>query len=285
MLQGNIIYDRPMSQLPKTSNGAPLVAVITGAASGMGEAFARRLAKDGAIVALLDINLEHASNVADEIGGLAIEVDVADSGAFDAAVDAVVAEHGHLDILINNAGIAPPTSDNNLDTMVANQIKRFAGDIAGLEPINYLVQLSDQDWDRMIKVHLYGTFYGCRAALRHMIPARSGSIVNISSVLGQRHSAAAPHYAAAKAGIISLTKSVAEESSGLGVRVNAVCPGYIDTPLIAPFSDRLKTMITSRIGIGRMGTAEELAELVRFLCGPESSYCTGDIFTASGGYN
>lgn len=285
MLQATIIYDRLMTLLPKSSNGAPMVAVITGAASGMGKAFARRLAKDGAIVAVLDLNGALASKVADEIGGIAFEVDVVDSDAFDAAVDAVVTKHGQLDILINNAGIAPPNSDADLDIMISNQMKRYANDIAGLEPVNFLTQLSNHDWDRMIKVHLYGTFYGCRAALRHMIPARSGSIVNISSVLGQRHSAGAPHYAAAKAGIISLTKSVSEESSGLGVRVNAVCPGWIDTPLIAPFSDRLKTMITSRIGIGRMGTAEELAELVRFLCGPESSYCTGDVFTASGGYN
>jgi len=285
MLQATIIYDRLMTLLPKSSNGTPMVAVITGAASGMGEAFARRLAKDGAKVAVLDLNGEQACRVADEIGGTAFEVDVVDSDAFDAAVDAVVAKYGQLDILINNAGIAPPTSDADLDIMISNQMKRFANDIAGLEPVNQLTHLSNHDWDRMIKVHLYGTFYGCRAALRHMIPARAGSIVNISSVLGQRHSAAAPHYAAAKAGIISLTKSVSEEASGLGVRVNAVCPGWIDTPLLAPFSDRLKTMITSRIGIGRMGTAEELAELVRFLCGPESSYCTGDIFTASGGYN
>lgn len=274
-----------MTFLPKSSNGQAPVAVVTGAASGMGAAFARRLAADGARVAVIDLNGEAATKVASEIGAIAFAVDVADSKSLDAAFDAIITEYGQLDILVNNAGIAPPTTEASLDITIANQMKRFAGDIVGLEPVNYLTQLSDADWDRMIKVHLYGTFYGCRAALRHMTPARAGVIVNISSILGQRQSAGAPHYAAAKAAIISLTKSVSEEVSGLGIRVNAVCPGWIDTPLLEPFGDRLKAMITSRIGSGRMGTAAELAELVRFLCGPESSYCTGEVFTASGGYN
>ena len=157
--------------------------------------------------------------------------------------------------------------------------------MAGLEPVNYLTELSDQEWDRMVKVHLYGTFYGCRGALRHMIPARSGVIVNVSSILGLRHAATAPHYSAAKAAVISLTKSVAEETAGFGVRVNAICPGWIDTPLLDPFGQRLKGILTSRIGMGRLGSPHEIAELVRFLCGPESSYCTGEVISASGGYN
>jgi 3-oxoacyl-[acyl-carrier protein] reductase len=261
------------------------VAIITGAGSGMGEAFARRLANDGAHVVVLDINATNATRVANDIGGTAFVLDVADSKCLDETINTVVAKHGHLDIMINNAGIAPPNDEAKLDVSIANQMRRFEGDLAGLEPVSYLADLSDQDWDRMLKVHLYGTFYGCRGALRHMVPARHGVIVNVSSILGLRHSAGAPHYAAAKAGIISLTKSVAEETAGFGVRVNAVCPGWIDTPLLAPLGGKLKSIITSRIGMGRMGRPQEIAELVRFLCGPESSYCTGDIFSASGGYN
>ncbi|MEO8162382.1 MAG: SDR family NAD(P)-dependent oxidoreductase [Ilumatobacteraceae bacterium] len=261
------------------------VAVITGAGSGMGEAFARRLASDGVHVAVLDINTANAKRVANEIDGTYFTVDVADSESFDESIGSVVAQHDRLDILINNAGIAPPTDDAKLDISIANQMRRFEGDVAGLVPANYLTDLTDQEWDRMLKVHLYGTFYGCRGALRHMVPARRGVIVNVSSILGLRHAAAAPHYAAAKAAIISLTKSVAEESAGFGVRVNAICPGWIDTPLLDPLGDRMKGIITSRIGIGRMGSPDEIAELVRFLCGPESSYCTGEIFSASGGYN
>lgn len=274
-----------MSTEPENENLRGAVAIITGAGSGMGEAFARRLTNDGAHVVVLDINSHNASRVANEIHGTAYTVDVADSKCMDETINVVVAQHGRLDIMINNAGIAPPSDEAKLDTSIANQMRRFEGDIAGLEPVSYLADLSDQEWDRMLKVHLYGTFYGCRGALRHMVPARRGVIVNVSSILGLRHAASAPHYAAAKTAVISLTKSVAEETAGFGVRVNAVCPGWIDTPLLAPLGDKLKSIITSRIGMGRMGRPEEIAELVRFLCGPESSYCTGDIFTASGGYN
>lgn len=261
------------------------VAMITGAGSGMGEAFARRLAADGVEVAVLDINATNATRVAKDIAGTAYVVDVADSTVFDQTIDSVVAQHGHLDIMINNAGIAPPSDEAKLDASIANQLRRLEGNLGDLSPVNYLADISDVDWDRMLKVHLYGTFYGCRGALRHMVPARHGVIVNVSSILGLRHSSGAPHYAAAKAGILSLTKSVAEETAGFGVRVNAVCPGWIDTPLLAPIGNKLKGIITSRIGMGRMGQPSEIAELVRFLCGPESSYCTGDVFTASGGYN
>ncbi|MEZ5250746.1 MAG: SDR family oxidoreductase [Ilumatobacteraceae bacterium] len=146
------------------------------------------------------------------------------------------------------------------------------------------VGLSDDDWDRMIRIHLYGTFYGTRAALRHMTPARSGSIVNISSVLGLRPMAGALHYATAKAGIIALTKSVGQEVAPYGVRVNAVCPGWVDTPLLAPMDPMLMAGIVMQIPKGRLATAGELAELVRFLAGPDSSYCNGDVFAASGGF-
>ena len=160
----------------------------------------------------------------------------------------------------------------------------MTGDIAALEPMNYTVDLSDEEWDRMIQVHLYGTFYGCRAALRHMTPQRSGRIINISSVLGLYPSAGAPHYSVAKTGIISLTKAVAGDVAPHGINVNAVCPGWIDTPLLTPFSEQMKAGIVMRIGKGRMGMAEELAEMIRFLAGPESEYCTGDVYPVSGGY-
>jgi 3-oxoacyl-[acyl-carrier protein] reductase len=162
--------------------------------------------------------------------------------------------------------------------------KRMAGNIAEMDPTNYLLDLSDENWDRMIKVHLYGTFYGCKAALKHMQPQKSGRIINISSVLGLYPAAGAPHYSVAKAGIITLTKSVAAEVAALGINVNAVCPGYIRTPLLTPFSETMMAGITMRIGKGRLGEPEELAEMIRFLAGPESEYCTGDVFSVSGGY-
>ncbi len=260
------------------------VAFVTGGGSGLGAAFSRRLAADGATVVVNDLSADAASAIAIEINGDTAVFDVCDSAAFDAEVDKAVERHGRIDIMVNNAGIAPPRDDARFETSVANQMLRMEGKIDQMAPVGSITGLSDQDWDRMIRVHLYGTFYGTRAALRHMEVARSGAIVNISSILGHTPSAGAPHYSAAKAGIIALTKSAALETAHLGIRINAVCPGYIDTPLLAPFDEVMRAAITMRIGSGRMGRAEELAELVRFLAGPESSYCTGDIFTASGGY-
>jgi 3-oxoacyl-[acyl-carrier protein] reductase len=274
--------DTPSPSTGRTLDGQ--VAFITGAGSGLGAAFARRLAADGALIVVNDLSPDAAAATAAEVGGDAVVFDVTDSGAFDAEVDKAVARHGRLDIMINNAGIAPAPDPERVERMMASAALRMEGRISEIPPAEVLTGLSDQDWDRMIKVHLYGAFYGTRAALRHMQPARSGAIVNISSILGQHPSAGAPHYATAKAAIIALTRSVAQETAHLGIRVNAVCPGYVDTPLLAPLDDTLRAMITMQIASGRMARAEELAELVRFLSGPESSYSTGDIFTASGGY-
>lgn len=260
------------------------VAFITGAGSGLGAAAARRLARDGAIIVANDLDAGAADRIAAEVGGIAKAFDVTDSAAFDAAVDSAVGSLGRLDIMINNAGIAPTDVGSKSDRMIANQMARMEGRIADYEPMDYLVDLSDEAWDRMVKVHLYGAFHGCRAALRHMQPARSGRIINISSVLGLKPSAGAPHYSVAKAAIIALTKSVADEVAPLGINVNAICPGYIETPLLTPFSELMKAGIVMRIGKGRMGQPEELAEMIRFLAGPESTYCTGDVFSVSGGY-
>lgn len=260
------------------------VALVTGAGSGLGAAFARRLAADGAMLVVNDLDPAAAAAVALEVGGTAAVFDVTDAAAFDAAVDAAAARHGRLDILVNNAGIAPPSDPVKVERSIANQLARMEGRVADMVPPDSTVDLSDADWDRMIKVHLYGTFHGTRAALRHMTPARSGAVVNVSSVLGLRPLAGPSHYAAAKAGIIALTKSVGQEVAPYGIRVNAVCPGWIDTPLLAPMDQITRAAITMQIPRGRMGKAEELAELVRFLCGPESSYCNGDVFAASGGF-
>jgi 3-oxoacyl-[acyl-carrier protein] reductase len=260
------------------------VAFVTGGGSGLGAAFVRRLAADGATVVVNDLSADAAAAVAIEVNGDTAVFDVCDAAAFDAEVDKAVERHGRLDILINNAGIAPPPDPARTARSIENQMKRMEGKIDDMVPPDTTVGLSDTDWDRMIRVHLYGAFYGTRAALRHMTPARSGSIVNISSVLGLRPLAGAVHYATAKAGIIALTKSVGQEVAPFGVRVNAVCPGWVDTPLLAPMDPMMMAGIVMQIPRGRMATAEELAELVRFLSGPESSYCNGDVFAASGGF-
>lgn len=263
------------------------VAFITGGGSGLGAAFAHRLAADGATIVVNDLNEPAARAIATEVGGSVAVFDVCDSAALDAGVDAAVQRHGSLDIFINNAGIAPAITVESLarfDVAMANAMLRVEGRISDMQPTNAIISLSDAEWDRMIKVHLYGSFYGVRAALRHMQDQRSGVIVNISSILGQLPAGGPVHYSVAKAAIIALTKSAAAETAHLGIRVNAVCPGYIDTPLLGDLSDMMRLALTTRLGMGRMGTAEEVAELVRFLSGPESSYATGDVFTMSGGY-
>ncbi|MCU1397465.1 MAG: short-chain dehydrogenase/reductase [Acidimicrobiales bacterium] len=263
------------------------VALITGAGSGLGAAFARRLAADGARIVVNDLVTEAAELTAKEVEGTTAVFDVCDSAAFDAAIDDTVQRFGSIDIVINNAGIAPAVdegSQQRFDTAIANAMLRMEGRIGEMQPLGAITSLSDADWDRMIRVHLYGTFYGVRAALRHMQVQRSGVIVNVSSILGQMPSGGPVHYSTAKAAIIALTKNAAAETSHLGIRINAVCPGYIDTPLLEPITDTMRALVVNQLGMGRMGTAAELAELVRFLAGPESSYATGDVFTMSGGY-
>jgi 3-oxoacyl-[acyl-carrier protein] reductase len=260
------------------------VALVTGGGSGLGAAFARRLARDGAHVVINDLHPKAAAAVAEEVGGSSSPFDVTDSPAFDAAVDAVVDRCGRLDVVVNNAGIAPPVDPVRFERAVANQMLRMEGRFDEMVPLDALASLSDDAWDVMIRTHLYGTFHGTRAALRHMQPRRRGSIINIASVLGLQPAAGAADYSAAKAGIIALTRAAAQEVAHLNIRVNAVCPGYVDTPLLSDFDETMRAVITMRIGMGRMATADELAELVRFLAGPESSYSTGDVYPATGGY-
>ena len=256
------------------------VALVTGAGSGLGAAIARRLAADGAAVVVNDLRPDAAAAVAEQVGGEAAPFDVTDSGAFDAAVDDVVARHGRLDVVVNNAGVVNDRPEV-MERSMAALMTRLGGGTP--EPVQALSTLGDDLWDRMIKVHLYGTFHGVRAALRHMEPARAGAIVNVASIYGLRGSPTTPEYAAAKHGIVGLTKSVGLEVAPLGIRVNAVAPGFVDTPLLDPVKDAL-AVIQQQIPSGRLGRPEEVAELVRFLAGPESSYCFGEVLTLTGGF-
>jgi NAD(P)-dependent dehydrogenase (short-subunit alcohol dehydrogenase family) len=256
------------------------IALVTGAGSGLGAAIARRLAADGAHIVVNDLNEDAAQVVAKEVDGEVRAFDVGDSAAFDAAVDDVVAAHGKIDVLVNNAGIVNARREV-LERGIANQMAAMSG--GEMEPTRATSTLSDEQWDRAIKTHLYGTFYGTRAALRHMEPARSGAIVNLASLYGYRGQPGGADYAAAKHAIIGFTRSVGMEVAAFGIRVNAVAPGFIDTPLLDPMED-LKPFIVGQIASRRLGRAEDVAELVRFLAGPEAAYCMGDTLPLSGGY-
>ncbi|MBU3703669.1 MAG: SDR family oxidoreductase [Ilumatobacteraceae bacterium] len=260
-----------------------MTALITGGASGLGAMTAELLTNRGARVAIADINMDAASELARRLDGIAVACDVTDSTQVRDAVNMAVDSFSRLDVMVNNAAIAPPPDNDRFHRRVNNQMARLDTSIEAT-PLDILVNLSDPVWDRMIKTHLYGVFYGTREALAHMTPRRSGSIINISSILGLRPSASAPHYSVAKAGIIALTKASSAEVSQFGVRINAVCPGYTDTPLLSQYSEMMRSVIVSQIGMGRMGTADEIAEVIAFLASPAGSYCTGEVFSASGGY-
>ncbi|HEV7886882.1 MAG TPA: SDR family NAD(P)-dependent oxidoreductase [Acidimicrobiales bacterium] len=262
------------------------IAMVTGGGSGLGAAIAARLAADGAVVVVNDITGEAAERTAHDIrakGGQAgaAAFDVAGSAAVDQAVDAVVHEHGRLDILVNNAGIAPRRPE-----VRARGLANMAARMSGGEPVPVQATstLSDEEWDRMLRIHLYGTFHCTRAALRHMEPARSGAIVNMASIAGLHGIPGGPEYSAAKGGVIAFTKSVAGEVAPLGIRVNAVAPAYIDTPLIDDFDDTVRGFLTLRTPLGRLGRPEEVAAAVRFLVGDEAGYCVGEVHTVTGGF-
>ena len=238
------------------------VTLITGARRGIGRVIALRLASLGP-VALNDIKpgKDEMEKVADEIraaGGeaLAVTGDVTNSEDVDAVVKQVVSDLGRLDVLVNNAGI---TRD-------------------GL-----LIRMSDDQWRSVIEVNLTGTFLCSRAAAKVMLRQRSGRIVNMASVVGVMGNAGQANYAASKAGLIGLTKSMARELAPRGITVNAIAPGFIVSPMTDELSEEAKEKLFSMIPLGRLGTAEDVADAVAFFASPAASYITGQVLKVDGG--
>ncbi len=234
-------------------------AIVTGAAQGIGSAIAQRFAAEGARVAILDVNLDGARRTANEINGSAmgIGVDVARAAEVDRAFAAVVDRFGGLDILVNNAGIV------GTDTPVA--------------------ALEEDDWDRVLDINLKGTFLCSRAALRYMIPRKSGVIVSLGSISGKEGNANMAPYSVSKAGVICFTKTLAREVLEDGIRVNCVAPALIDSPILEGMEQERVDFLTSKIPLGRLGRPEEVAATVLFLASDESTFTTGQCFDISGG--
>jgi 3-oxoacyl-[acyl-carrier protein] reductase len=238
-------------------------ALVTGASRGIGRAIAVALARGGARLALNyagnQAAAEEAQRLCREAGSPEVRLfqfDVADPAAATRAVEEVVATMGGLHILVNNAGIA-------LDQLV--------------------MRVKDADWQRQIDVNLSGAFHLIRAATRPMMKARGGSIVNLTSVVGETGNAGQAGYAATKAGLIGLTKSVARELASRNVRVNAVAPGYIDTDMTASLPEDAKKKMAEMIPLGRLGSAEDVAAAVAWLCSDQASYVTGEVLRVNGG--
>ena len=201
------------------------VAVVTGGGSGIGKAICLRLADDGAKVAVLDVNEDSAAETADAAGGAAVHADVSDSASVDAALAQAESALGPVDVWVNNAGVAAAAQAERVNPRAEQQLEEaVSGPIT--TPLEGLVRLPDDEWRRMLAVHLDGTFFGTRAAARSMARRGTGSIVNIASICGIAGCAGYPHYSAAKGGILAFTRAVAKELIVQGVRVNAVAPGF-----------------------------------------------------------
>ena len=264
------------------------VALVTGAGSGLGRAIALTFAREGARVAVNDVRRDAAERVGDEVRAqrgeaMVLVADVSDSVEVRASFEQLVDRWGTLDILVNNAGIA------TLSDPVKQNMARAAAELLSTgratESVGATRGMSDSQWRRTLSIHLDGTFYCTRAALTIMEPKRSGKIINMASIAGTTGLLGSPDYSAAKAGIIGLTKAVAREVIGCGIYVNAIAPGFIDTPLLDIMDQPMKQMIALQTPIGRLGTPEEVATLALYLASDDSSYMVGQVLSPNGGYD
>jgi 3-oxoacyl-[acyl-carrier protein] reductase len=238
------------------------VAIVTGSSRGIGKAIALQLARDGFKVV---INYNHSEELAQEVlktieaeggTGLLVKADVSDPAQANALIETTVAEFGQVDVLVNNAGI-------NKDGLV--------------------LRMSDEDWNRVISTNLNSVFYCTRTALKHMTRKRYGRIINISSVVGLHGNAGQAHYAAAKAGILGFTFSIAQEYGVRGITANIVAPGFIRTDLTDVLSEEQKAKIMARIPVSRLGNPEDVAFAVATLASPRAGYISAQVLRVDGG--
>ena len=259
------------------------VAAVTGGGSGIGAAICRRLAAEGATVAALDLSVDRAQEIVSELpGAAAIHADVSDSASVEDAISQVETDLGPLAIMVNNAGaLAMAHVARVIPLLEQQQAEQAVGPIQ--TPLDALVRLTDDEWRFVLSVHLDGTFYGTRAAVRRMAGRRAGAIINMASVCGIEGCTGHPHYSAAKAGVLGFTRATAKEVIVQGIRVNAVAPGFIDTTRTKADVGAARQVNVSRTPAGRLGTPEEVAATVAFLASDDASFFVGATISPNGG--
>lgn len=268
------------------------IALITGAGSGFGRVASIMLAKEGAKIGVNDVNekgIDGTLAALKEMGseGLALRADVTKVDQVKEMFATLVDTWGTVDILVNNAGVALPADWGELATMVNNASLKAIGELmtAGKfqESMKITSSYEDEWWLKMIDVHLNGCFYCTREALKIMEQKRSGKIINVSSICGIKGCAGSPAYSAAKGAIAAFTRSVAQEVIGSNIIVNALAPGFVDTPLLDTTSAEVKAFICAQTPIGRMGTVEEIVSAIVYLATDEANFFVGQVISPNGG--
>ncbi len=250
-----------MSAREHPSAEQPRIAVVTGASRGIGRAIALRLAREGRHVVLVSRTAGPLSEVKSQIEeargrATALAVDVGDSAAWQASLERTIEQQGRIDILVNNAGI---TRDN------------------------LLLRMSNEEWDEVIRVNLTSAFIACRACIRAMMKGRFGRIVNIASTSGVVGNAGQANYAAAKAGLIGFTKTIAREMGGKGITANVLAPGFVETDMTAGLGEQVREGVLGAMAVKRLGTPDDIAAAVAYLTSDDAGFITGQTICVDGG--
>ena len=263
------------------------VALITGGSRGLGASIAKHFFNEGAKIILCDIDIKKANEIANELNGKAYFMDVSNSKNVEDIFSNIKSEFNQLDILVNNAGINGFENRQDLldDRMKVNNLqnKEFSETGKINSHFDVTVSMTDDDWHKMIAVHLNGTFFCTREALKIMNNQESGSIINMGSVLGTTGGPSSPHYSAAKAGILGFTRATARELASRNIRVNAIAPGYIDTDMTKSLGD-VKKIVKSATPMKRFGVVEDIAWAAVYLASEESKFLTGQTISPNGGF-